>query len=101
VNILIKRDEMAGDWRWLHDEERLNLYSLPSIIRTIKSGRMILVGNVARRETNAYRLLVEKSEGRRQLGRPRHKWVDNIKMDLKEVGWGGMDWIDLAKDRDQ
>jgi hypothetical protein len=52
-------------------------------------------------ETNAYRILVGKPEGKRPLGRPRRRRVDNIKMDLREIGWGGMDWIDLAQDRDQ
>jgi hypothetical protein len=50
---------------------------------------------------NAYRILVGKSDGKRQLGRPRRRWVDSIKMDLREIGWGDMDWIDLAYDRDQ
>jgi hypothetical protein len=50
---------------------------------------------------NAYRILVGKPEGKRPLGRPRRRWDDNIKMNLREIGWGGMDWIDLAQDRDQ
>jgi hypothetical protein len=50
---------------------------------------------------NAYRILVGKQEGKRQLGRPRRRWVDNIKIDLREIGWDGMDWIDLAQDRNQ
>jgi hypothetical protein len=50
---------------------------------------------------NAYRILVGKPEGKRPLGRPRRRWVNNIKMDLREIGWGGMDWIELAEDRDQ
>jgi hypothetical protein len=50
---------------------------------------------------NAYGILVGKPEGKRPLGRPRRRWQDNIKMDLKEIGWGGMDWLDLAQDRDQ
>jgi hypothetical protein len=50
---------------------------------------------------NAYRILVGKPEGKRPLGRPRHRWEDNIKMDIVEVGWGGMDWIYLVQDRDQ
>jgi hypothetical protein len=50
---------------------------------------------------NAYRILVRKPEGKRPLGRPRRRWEDNIKMGLREIGWGGMDWIDLAQDRDQ
>jgi hypothetical protein len=69
----------------------------------IKSRRMRWAGHVARiRETmNAYRILVGKPEGKRQLGRPRRMWVDNIEMDLRGIGWDGMDWIDLARDRDQ
>jgi hypothetical protein len=60
-------------------------------------------GHVARigEKRNAYRILVGKSEGRRPLGRPRSRWVDNIRMDLGEIGWDGMDWINLAQDRDQ
>jgi hypothetical protein len=60
-------------------------------------------GNVARmgQKRNAYRILVRKSEGKRPLGRPIRRWEDNIRMDLREIGWGGMDWIDLAQDRDQ
>jgi hypothetical protein len=50
---------------------------------------------------NTYRILVGKREGKRPLGRPRCRWVDNIKMDLREIGWAGMGWIDLAQDRDQ
>jgi hypothetical protein len=69
----------------------------------IKSRRMRWAGHVARMgETrNAYRILVEKPEGNRPLGRPRRRWVDNIKMDFREIGWDGMDWIYLAQDRDQ
>jgi hypothetical protein len=63
---------------------------------------MRFAGHVARigRKRNAYRILVGKSEGKRPLRRPRRRWVDNIKIDLRDVGWYGMDWIDLAKDRD-
>jgi hypothetical protein len=50
---------------------------------------------------NAYRILVGKPEGKRPLGRPRRRWVDNIKMDLREIGWDGVDWIDMAQNRDQ
>jgi hypothetical protein len=77
------------------------MYFLPSIIRVIKLRRMRWAGHVDRMgyERKTYRLLVGKPEGKRPLGRPRHRWVnDNIKMDLLEVGWGCMDWIDLAQD---
>jgi transcription termination factor 2 len=69
----------------------------------IKSRRMRWAGHVARMEEkrNAYRILLGKSEGKRQLRRPRRRWVDNIKTDLREIGWEGTDWIDLAEDRDQ
>jgi hypothetical protein len=80
-----------------------NLYSSPGIIRMIKSRRMRWAGNIARmgEEKNAYRILVGKPEGKRPLGRPRRKCVDNIKMNLREIGWDGIDSINLAQDRDQ
>jgi hypothetical protein len=98
-----KRDEVIGSWRKLHNEELHNLYSSPSIIRMIKSKIMRWAGHVARMEDKrkTYMILVGKPEGKRPLGRPRYRWVDNITMDLREMGWGGMDWIDLAQDRDQ
>jgi hypothetical protein len=73
------------------------------IIRMIKSRIMRCAGIVARiwAKRNAYMALVRKPEGKRPLGRPRCMWVDNIKMYLREIGWHGMDWIDLAQDRDQ
>jgi hypothetical protein len=73
------------------------------MIRIIKSRRMRWAGHVARmgEKINAYRLLVGKPEGKRSLGIPRRRWVDNIKMDVLEIGWGGVDWIDLAQDRDK
>jgi ribosome biogenesis protein Tsr3 len=76
---------------------------LPSIIRRIKSRRMRRVGHVARvgEKRNAYRLLVGKPEGKRPLGRARRRWLDNIKMDLLEIGWGCVDQIGLAQDRDK
>jgi hypothetical protein len=98
-----KRDEMTGEWRKLHNEELHDLYSSASIIRKIKSRRMRWAGHVPRmgEKRNAYRLLVRKPEGKRPLGRPRRRWVDNIRMDLGEVGWSDLDWIDLAQDRNR
>jgi hypothetical protein len=98
-----KRDEVTGERRKLHNEEFRDLYSSPRIIRIIKSRRMRRAGHVARmgEERNAYRLLVGKPEGKRPLGRPRRCWVDNIRMDLGEVGWGDVDWNGLAQDRNR
>jgi hypothetical protein len=68
----------------------------------INSKRIRLAEHVARMETrNAYRILVGKPGRKRPLGRPRRRWIDNIEIDLKEIGWDGVDWIDLAEDRDQ
>jgi hypothetical protein len=90
-----KGDEVTEGWRKLHNEELHNFYPSSSIIRMSKSKRMRWVGYVARmgEKRNEYWLLVRKPERKRPLGRPRHGWVDNIKMDLREIGWGGMDWI--------
>jgi hypothetical protein len=79
-----KRDEVTGEWRKLHNEELHDLYSSPNIIRIMKRRRMRCAGHVAQmgEKRNAYRLLVGKPEGKRPLGRPRHKWVVNIKLDL-------------------
>jgi hypothetical protein len=98
-----KRDEVTGGWRKLHNEELHNLYPSPITIRTIKSRATRLTGHLARigEERNAYRVLVGKPGGKRSLGRSRRRWEDNMKMDLRDIGWGGTDWIDLALDRDQ
>jgi hypothetical protein len=97
------RDELTGEWRKLHNEELRNLYPSPSIIKIIKSRRMRWAGHVTRmaEKRNAYRLLMRKPEGKRPLGRSRRMWVDNIRMDLGKVGWGEVDWIGLAQDRNR
>jgi hypothetical protein len=96
-----RRDEVTGDWGKLHTEELHNFSR--NLIRMIKSRMMRWTGYVAQRgaKRNAYGILVGKPEGKRPLGRPRRRWVDNIKTDLRDTGWEEMDWIDLAEDRDR
>jgi len=98
-----RRDEVTGELRRLHNEELNDLYSSPNIFRVIKSRIMRWAGHVARMEERrgVNRVLLGKPEGKRPLGRLRHKWEDSIKMDLMEVGCGGTDWIELAQDRDR
>jgi hypothetical protein len=96
-----KRDEVMGEWRRLHNEELHDLYSSPSIIRIIKSRRMRWAGHVAPmgEKRTACRLLVGKLEGRRPLGIPRRRWLDNINMHLADIGLGIVDWIGLFQGR--
>ena len=97
-----KRDGIKENGE-LHNAELHALYSSPDIIRNLKSRRQRWAGHVARIEEsrNEYRVLVRKPEGKGPLGKPRHRWEDNIKMDLREVGCHSGHWIDLAEDRDQ
>jgi hypothetical protein len=97
-----KREE-DGSWRKLHNNELQSLYSSPYIVRVIKSRRMRWAGHVARmgEGRGVYRVLVGRPEGKRPLGRPRRRWEDYIKMDLREIGIDGANWIQLAQDRCQ
>jgi len=98
-----KRNEVTGEWRKLHNEEVNDLYSLCNIVRVVKSRRMRWAGHVASmgEDGGVHRVLVGKPEGKRQLGRPKRRWEDNIKMDLQEVGGGRADWMELAQERDR
>jgi hypothetical protein len=97
-----KREE-DGSWRKLHNGELHNLYSSPIIFRVIKSRRMRWAGHGARmgEGTGVYRVLVGRPECKRPPGRPRRRWEDNIKMDLREIGIDGVNWIQLAQKRVQ
>jgi hypothetical protein len=96
-----KRDEVTREWRKLHNEELNDLYPLPNIVRVAKSIRMRWVGHVARigEGRGVHRVLVGKPEGKRPFGRPRHRWEEDIKMNLQEVGGGCGDWMERAQDR--
>jgi len=98
-----RKDEVMGEWRRLHNEELNDLYSSPNIVRVIKSRIMRWTGHVVcmGEEKGVYRVLVGKPEGNRPLGRPRRRWVDNIRTGLQEVGCGYMDWIGLVQDRNR
>jgi hypothetical protein len=87
-------------WRKLHNDELHNLYASPNIVRVIKSRRMRWAGHVTGmgEGRGVYRVLVGRPEGKRPLGRPRHRWEDNIKMDLREIRIDGANWIKLAQD---
>jgi hypothetical protein len=97
-----KKDEITVEWRKVKNGELHNLYSSPDIIRQIKSRKMRWVGNVAHMGggQKVYRVLVGKPERERPLERPRRRWEDGIKMYLREIGWGGVEWIHLPQDRD-
>jgi hypothetical protein len=92
--LLIVWEHLTGSWRKLHNKELHNLYSSPSIIRMIKSRRMRWAWHVARMGEKRNILTIPTP-------RPRRRWVDNIKMDVREIRWDGVDWIDMAHDRDQ
>jgi hypothetical protein len=97
-----KREE-DGSWRKLHNDELHDLYSSPNIVTVIKSRRMRWAGHVALmgEGRGAYRVLVGRPEGKRPLKRRRRRWEDNIKLDLREIGIDGANWIRLAQDRVQ
>jgi hypothetical protein len=99
----VPKSEEDGSWRTLHNDELHDLYSSPNIVRVIKSRWMRWAGHVARmgEGIGAYKVLVGRPEGKRPLGRPRRRWEDNIKMDLRDIGIDGANWIQLAQDRIQ
>jgi hypothetical protein len=97
------KGEEDGSWGKLHNDELHSLYSSPNVVRVIKSRRMRWMGHVARmgEGRGVYRVLVGRPEGKRPLGRPRRRWEKNVKMDLREIGIDGANWIQLAQDRVQ
>ena len=97
------REEVTGEWRKVHNGELNDLYCTPNIVRVTTSRKMRWAGYVARmRERKGVnRVLVGKPEGKRSLGRRRSRWQDNIKMDVEDVGCGGMDWMELDQGRDR
>jgi hypothetical protein len=102
---LITKDEVSykGKYFVLLFLQIIHVWRAPSIVRAIKARRIRWAGHVARmgEVRGAYNILVERPEGRRPLGRPRRRWEDNIEMDLKEIGFGDVDWIQWAQDRDR
>jgi hypothetical protein len=103
VRVMRVVPHINSQWRKLHNEELSDLYSLPNIVRVVKSRRLRWAVHVARmgEGRGVHKVLVGKPEGKRPLGRPRHRWEDNIKMDLQEVGGVYGDWIELAQDRER
>jgi hypothetical protein len=97
-----KKEAVTREWGKLHNKEFSDLYSLPNIVLVVKSRRMRWAGHVARvgEGRGVHRIMVGKPEGKRRLGRPRHRWEDNIKMDLQEMGGSCRDWMELAQDRE-
>ena len=101
-NVLVFPNIIPPVSHLLHNEELSDLYSLPNIVRVVKSRRMRWAGHLARMGgRGVHRVLVGKPEGKRPLWRPRCRWEDNIKMDLQEVEGGCRDWMELAQDRDR
>jgi hypothetical protein len=98
-----KRDEVLGGWRKLRNEELHNLYFPSDIIRIFKLRRMRWAEHVSclGEMRNVYIILVGKPEGKRPLGRPRHRWEDNFKMNLTEIGCERVEWIPMAQDKDR
>jgi hypothetical protein len=94
------RDEVTGEWRKLHNEESYYLYSSPNIVRVIQNNKMGGACGTYGGQKTCIHGFGGETRGKRQLGRTRRRWENNIKMDLQEVGWGGMDWIDLTQDRE-
>jgi hypothetical protein len=93
---------VTGGWRKLHNEELHDLYLLPSIISyQVEEDEVGGACGANGGKRNIYNLLAGKPEGKRSLGRPRHRWVANIKMDLVEIGWGGVDWIGLVQEKNK
>jgi len=98
-----KREEVAGGWRGPHNEELHNLYASPDVTSVIKLRRMRWAGHVTHLGDmrNACGILTGKSEGKRPLGIPRHRWEVHFRLDRRETGWAGVDWIHLTKDGGQ
>jgi hypothetical protein len=99
----LKGEEATEEWRKLHNEKLDDLYCSPNVIGVIKSRTMMLLGHVVRmgERKGLWRGMVGKHEGKRLLRRSSHRREDNFKMDIQEMGWGDMDWINLAKDKDR